>query len=78
MKVIMDVTFPLCKSLFQERTQLIFLLGTHQAAVQVPFSGLSPSFLLFLMVYKAFEGNKYTGRKRTLKARCYRRKGKEK
>lgn len=61
----MDVTFPLCKSHFRERTRLVlysFLAHIRQLHGAL-FSHLSPILLLFLMVYRTFEENKYTGRK---------------
>lgn len=61
----MDVTFPHCKSHFQERTRLVlysFLAHIRQLH-RALFSHLSPTFLLFLMVYRTFEENKYAGRK---------------
>lgn len=65
MIVIMDVTFPLCKSHFQERTQLIlyYYLAHIRLFYRALFSCLSTSFLLFLMADRTFEDYQHAGRK---------------
>lgn len=62
---IRGVTPSPCKPRFQERTQLVvysFLAHIRQLHRALS-SRRSRSFLLFLMVYRTLEENKYAGRK---------------